>query len=309
MKLESAAIASICLIILVFGCQRKSVVKKDDIVDPGITIGDTLTAGKIEYAGVRSSSYGINPFPDPAGWKIAMESMSSYFEGSTPCAIWILGVMGDSKTCHIEMPSNGKTYKNIHFSETEFHTNYLRYFDNAGIKVFLQIEPASANMNELIDLVLGKYQQHPCVIGFGIDVEWYRVSENPGWGVKVEDDSAKAWEAKVKSYNNDYRLFLKHWDRNWMPPEYRGDIIFVDDSQGFENFASMEDEFVNYWAKHFHPNTVYFQFGYSSDKSWWQYLTTPPQYIGAMLEKNIEQNFGLFWIDFTLRDIFPIPEK
>lgn len=259
----------------------------------------------IIYAGVRSSSYGIDPFPEPEGWQKAMQTMSEYFEGSTPCAIWIVGKFERNKACHLFFPSDGKTYTNIEFETEDTHERYLSLFDRVGIKVFLQVEPASADLPTLIDIVLNRYKHHPCVIGFGVDVEWHRESENPEWGVPVNDQQAEMWEQRVKAHNPQYKLFLKHWDRNWMPKNYRGDIIFVDDSQILPNLDAMLDEFVNYWSAYFYPNMVLFQIGYPSDKSWWEKLENPPSEIGMAIASRIKQDCGIFWVDFTLRDVLP----
>lgn len=264
---------------------------------------ETMHARKVIYAGVRSSTYGIDSFPEPSGWESAMITMSGYWDGSTPCAIWIVGEFRGPKDCHLFFPSDGKNYTNVLFHDTDKHEKYLNYFDKTGIKVFLQVEPADADVNTLIDLVLNRYKHHECVIGFGIDVEWYRESKNPEWGVKVEDDLAEEWEAKVKSHNTEYRLFLKHWDRDWMPKKYRGDIIFVDDSQILRNLKEMVDEFADYWADFFKPNTVFFQIGYKSDKPWWQKLDNPPKNIGDAIKERVEQDVGIFWVDFTLRNV------
>jgi hypothetical protein len=268
-----------------------------------------ISPAKVLFAGVRSSSYGIEPFPEPPEWQNAMRTMSGYFEGSTPCAIWIVGEFRRPKDCQLYFPGDEKQYPYIQFDTLDKHERYLSFFDKAGIKVFLQVEPAQADMITLIDLVLERYKHHECVIGFGVDVEWYREFENPEWGVKVDDASAKQWEARVKSHNPQYRLFLKHWDRSWMPEKYRGDIIFVDDSQIFKDFNFMVEEFVNHWANYFKPNTVFYQIGYRSDRAWWKKLNNPPKTIGDAIRKRIEQDCGIFWVDFTLREVFLLAEE
>ena len=91
-----------------------------------------------------------------------------------------------------------------------------------------------------------------------------------------------------------------------MPPTYRGDIIFVDDSQMLQNFEAMLDEFVNYWSGYFEPNMVFFQIGYNSDKPWWNILDDPPLDIGDAIAQNISQDCGVFWVDFTLEDVLPL---
>ncbi len=262
-----------------------------------------LTVPNISYAGVRSSSYGIRPFPVPEGWERAAAHMTECFEGSSPCLLWIVGVKHGDRTCRLEFPGDSRNHTDILFVEADLHRAYLSHFDRAGIKVFLQVEPGHAEVPALIDLVLGRYRRHPCVIGFGVDVEWYREADRPGRGVRVTDLEAQAWEEKVKSHDPDYRLFLKHWDRRWMPPRYRGDIIFVDDSQMFENLDHLQKEFTRYWAEYFRPNTVFFQIGYPRDRSIWGRLAHPPRDIGLTIARNITQECGIFWVDFTLREI------
>jgi hypothetical protein len=260
----------------------------------------------VAFAGVRSSRYGIKPFPEPEAWQKAIEKMGGYFPGSTPCAIWIVGKFKWRTTCLLHFPSEGQGYPNIEFEESDQSERYLAHFDHTDIKVFLQVEPAHADMATLIDLVLGRYKHHRCVIGFGVDVEWYREADRPEWGIPVDDETARQWEARVKSHNPSFRLFLKHWDPDWMPETYRGGIVFVDDSQELKNLEAMVAEFQNLWADRFYPNLVFFQVGYNSDKPWWQKLDNPPQTIGRAIAGKVKQSCGIFWVDFSLREVFKL---
>lgn len=269
-----------------------------------LVIEDTEPVPNITFAGVRSSSYGIKPFPSPAQWGTYIKAMSGYFRHASPCAIWIVGIVSDQTGCFLNFPSEGEQLPDIVFGETDENEAYLNLFDESGITVFLQVEPANGDVPTLIDLVLKRYGHHKCVIGFGVDVEWYREHENPGWGVKVDDRTAETWERIVKTHHSDYRLFLKHWDRLWMPPNYRGDIVFVDDSQNLGSLDSMVEEFSSYWAAFFSPNTVLFQVGYESDRIWWQNLDNPPRSIGEAIGRRVAQDCGIFWVDFTLREVF-----
>lgn len=261
----------------------------------------------IKYAGVRSSNYGIKPFPSKEEWKNALFTMQEKFEGTIPTAIWIVGVMRGSENMYLEFPSEGKEVKNVIFAEEDKHEPYLKYFDENGIKVFLQVESANADMLEVIDLVLNRYKHHPCVIGFGVDVEWYRVKDNPGTGMKVTDELAEQWEKRVKEHNPGYKIFLKHWDPLWMPPTYRGEIFFVDDSQMLESLEAMVNEFKNQWAAKFYPNPVIFQIGYMADKKWWGNFEDPPKYMGEKIAEAIKDHeCGIIWVDFTLKDVVPV---
>ncbi len=155
----------------------------------------------------------------------------------------------------------------------------------------------------LIDLVLGQYSHHPCVIGFGVDVEWYKSDGGPE-GTPVSDAEARAWADAVRRHDPDYLLFLKHWDYNWLPPTERQGIVFVDDSQIFANFDELASEFAD-WGKHFAPAPVAFQYGYPADKPWWSKLPDPPGDIGRRILDLVPNTSALFWVDFTVLEVFP----
>ena len=264
-------------------------------------------------SGFRASrllgNYPNNTFPPAAYWSLVGTQMSAKFDNSTPVGIWIVGLYQDNGYCSLSFPNTtGNTYDSIYFSSYDKDEAYLQHFDTTGIHVFLQVESGAAEVGDLIDIVFAQYGSHPCVTGFGVDVEWYRANLYPE-GKAVSDSLAAAWEAKVKAYNPDFQLFLKHYTTNRMPPEYRGDILFVDDSQDF-NFSNcplctMTDEY-GQWAETFAPNRSAFQFGYPADQSWWQDYDDPPATIGQSLIDNIPTCGGLFWVDFTVTDIFPL---
>jgi hypothetical protein len=155
----------------------------------------------------------------------------------------------------------------------------------------------------LIDLVLSRYGKHPSVIGFGIDVEWYRGVETDS-GIPVTDDVAIKWEARVKAHNQAYRLFLKHYDQAWLGQGYRGEIVFVDDSQQFADADVFVKEFAAF-GQHFYPNAVMYQIGYRDDRKWWSRFATPPKDLGEKLCALTRQECGVIWVDFTLRDVLP----
>ncbi len=254
-------------------------------------------------AGVRSSEYGIKPFPAPQGWEQAMATVAGYFPGAHKAAIWIVGTVGEEGTAQLEFPGDGTTYPHVVFAREDRHEDYLRYFDEHDVQVFLQVEPGLADVPTLIDLVLDRYGGHPSVIGFGVDVEWYVDIENGG--LPVTDAAARDWEARVQAHSPAYRLFLKHWDPLYMPSGYRGDLVFVDDSQEFDNLASMRAEFA-VWARTFYPNPVFYQIGYAADRKWWHELDEPPQAVGAALAQRTRQACGIFWVDFTLRQVVEV---
>jgi hypothetical protein len=275
---------------------------------PTLCIGQS-GGQRVKFAGVRSSAYGIKPFPTPEGWGKAMNTMAGYFPGSTPVGVWIAGRLNGRTTginLEFPRPNDGVDYGPLYtFADTDKHEPFLSYFDANGIKVFLQIEPGFADVNKSMDLVLNRYKHHPSVIGFGIDIEWFNNAKTDAPNGLATDALVKGWEANVKSHNPKYRLFVKHFRKGDLPPSYRGDVVFVNDSQ---QIASLDEFIAEYkdFADFFYPNTVMFQIGYRSDKVWWGNLATPiPKVLGEKLVSKTRQDCGVVWVDFTLRDVLP----
>lgn len=269
-------------------------------------------ADSLRVAGFRASrilnSYPNNQFPSADYWVSTGRLMAGKFPSANPASIWIVSLYISNGVTQLNFPNPGGSYPYINFISTDQNESYLTRFDQEGFKVWLQVEPGAASIDTLIHLVLNRYKHHPCVKGFGVDVEWYLANLYSG-GKKVTNEEAQRWEQKVKSIDTSYTLFLKHYGQSWMPPNYRGQILFVDDSQDF-NFSSnpfnaMVNEFKS-WGQKFSPNKVAFQYGYKADTTWWKKLNDPPATIGNALIANIPNCYGLFWVDFTITQVFPI---
>ena len=151
--------------------------------------------------------------------------MTAKFPESHPEAIWIVGnFLGDCKTY---LSFNAVTEdRNIVSGYVDMNQQPLDLFDMNGFKVWLQVEPANDDMITLIDLVLNQYKHHPSVIGFGVDVEWYKSDGSP-LGTPITDEEAEAWVKAIRAHNPNYKLFLKHWEIEYMPPTYRDGVVFI----------------------------------------------------------------------------------
>jgi hypothetical protein len=228
--------------------------------------------------------------------------MASRFDGSGPAVVWIVGTMNFPTVCMLNFPSPGGKHPNISFSSIDQNEAYLNLFDQTGAQVWLQVEPADADVPTLIHLVLGRYAAHPSVIGFGIDVEWHKWSSDKE-GIAVTDAEAQAWSEQVRSYNPDYQIFFKHWLPSKMPPTYRDGVMFLDDSQMFQSIDQMVAEF-DAWGRTFAPAPVGFQYGYEADQEWWSALSDPPKDIGQELLDMIPNTTDLYWVDFTMEQIW-----
>lgn len=226
--------------------------------------------------------------------------MASRFPGAHPEAIWIVGELqaGGSRLSFPGQSDNPL----IQFTTQDLNEAALTRFDQGGIKVWLQVEPGDAPVDQLIRLVLQRYGQHPCMIGVGVDVEWYHSTHDPQ-GIQVSDADAAAWLGAARAFNPDYRLLLKHWETGKMPPTLREGILFVDDSQQFQSLDQMVVEFTA-WSQSFYPAPVAFQFGYPDDRAWWGSFADPANQIGQAILKKVPNTAGLYWVDFTVLDVF-----
>ena len=278
----------------------------------------------VSRAGLRASPYGPRkPFPGIEYWLRSSKDMARRFPASAPAHIWIVSSMERDTTrpgeqaltsrTRLTFPApqgNSKKYKNIVFTDEDINEPYLKAFDRSGHKVWLQVEPAMADVPTLIDLIMERYGHHPCVIGFGIDVEWHKWTEKDNEGVAVSDEEVRSWAERLRRINHSYLLFLKHWEKDKLPPAYREGLVFIDDSQIFPSLDEMLIEFSR-WSRWFYPAPVGFQYGYPSDRPWWQKLKDPPAEIGRAILAVAPNTADLYWVDFTMKEIWPDkePEK
>lgn len=252
-------------------------------------------------AGFRYSVYGPDWDPGPKYWAGVGTDMAGRFEGAVPEAVWIVGRLFE-EGCQLSFPVEASDPL-IRGTEKDLNEEALSLFDQLGFRVWLQIEPGNASVEELIRLMLERYAHHESVIGAGVDAEWYRSVSNPE-GHAVSDAEAEAWLRVVRSVDPEYRLFLKHWRIDKMPPTVRDGLVFIDDSQILPSLEAMVAEFAR-WGRAFAPSPVGFQYGYPSDRPWWSQLEDPPRDIGEAIVKAVPNTEGLYWVDFTVLELFP----
>jgi hypothetical protein len=262
----------------------------------------TATAGERQLgAGFRFSTYGPDYDPGPEYWAGVGQDMAARFPNATPETIWIVGrLRGEGTLLSFPAVSDDPL---IHTTTEDNNEATFKLFDRLGIRVWLQVEPGNAPVEELIHLMLQQYSHHPSVVGVGVDVEWYRSTDKPD-GKAVTDEEAIAWLAAARSHNPDYRLFLKHWEISKMPTTARDGLLFVDDSQELASLEAMVLEFAE-WGRAFAPAPVGFQYGYESDRHWWRPLDDPPADIGESILESVPNTEGLYWVDFTALELFP----
>ncbi len=257
---------------------------------------------KLQGAGIRSSTYGRPDDPGPEYWARTGTEIAAKFPGAKPEAIWIVSrLKGRGTEMSFPVPPGGDPL--ITGMPEDISEPVLRLFDRLGYRVWLQTEPGWAPVDQAFHVMLDRYGHHTCVIGVGVDVEWHR-SNNPDLGDPVTDEMARTWLAAARSHNPSYRIFLKHFREDVMPPTVRDGILFVDDSQIFTSLDHMVDEFAK-WGRTFAPAPVGFQFGYQTDKPWWGPMRDPVKEIGDRILAATPNTEMLIWVDFSVRDVFP----
>ncbi len=209
-----------------------------------IAIGVSVSAAqtdKFQGAGIRSSTYGRPNDPGPGYWARTGTEIAAKFPGAKPEAIWIVSrLKGRGTEMSFPVPPGGDPL--ITGMPEDISEPVLQLFDKLGYSVWLQTEPGWAPVDKAFHVMLDRYGHHKCVVGVGVDIEWHR-SNNPDLGDPVTDEMARTWLAAARSHNPSYRMFLKHFREDVMPPTVRDGLVFVDDSQIFKSSDEMIEEF------------------------------------------------------------------
>jgi hypothetical protein len=270
------------------------------------------------YAGLRRSTYSWEDKKpklcrDNAWWAGKARKFAASLSGNgvlfQPVVIEIVSIYLDNGHCEMEFaqPKGIAKPKGVDFFNPKASINHekaLSVYDEMGVKAIIQIEPGDADVAECLELVHAAFGKHPCVIGYGVDAEWYRTKgSKKNEGIPIADADAKLWMEKVLAFGTKYTLFLKHWDTSHMPPTFRHhNLWFLSDSQQFGNLKGLIDDFSD-WGKHYRKQTVGFQFGYPEDSKWWRKLSKPTRDISLALIKEIPNAKYLFWVDFTAPNV------
>ncbi len=259
-------------------------------------------ADRLQGAGIRSSTYGRPTDPGPGYWARTGVEIAAKFPGAKPEAVWIVSRLRDRGT-QMSFPVPAGVDPLITGMDEDISEPVLQLFDKLGYNVWLQTEPGWAAVDKAFDVMLDRYGHHKCVVGVGVDVEWHR-SNSPDLGDPVTDEMARTWLAAARAHNPAYRMFLKHFRENVMPPTFRDGVVFVNDSQIFKSVEEMIEDFST-WGKAFAPAPVGFQYGYNSDKPWWGLMKDPVKEIGDRVLATTPNTEFLIWVDFSVRDVFP----
>ena len=298
---------------LIFGILILTIVSGFNFGPMNVQSADAAELSPI--AGWRSSQYGDylssgHDQSDPAYWISVAQQMSAKFPGFTPGGVLVIGEIdgtpGTATSTFLPFPKPTGTYPKVNFGTVDKIEPLLDAYDSAGLKVYLQVESADADIPMLMDLIMNRYQHHPSVIGFGVDAEWYHEAQYPGEGRKLTNAEVNDWAAQVKTFDPDYKLLVKHWDYAWLSNARPSNVLFLTDSEQIGSLNNAKNEYIA-WIDHFGTSEVGFQIGYPSDQSWWSTLTDPAASImNPVIAARPNANIGaIFWVDFSALAAFP----
>ncbi|HUU47897.1 MAG TPA: hypothetical protein VMW55_03840 [Nitrosopumilaceae archaeon] len=272
-------------------------------------------ATMVKVAGWRSSEYGDeyqygHDQNDSDYWINMAQKMSANFPGSTPGGVLVIGQIdgdsGSATSTSLPFPKPAGSHPKVNFGTFDKIEPLLTAYDNAGLKVYLQVESGDADIPMLMDLIMDRYKHHPSVIGFGVDAEWYHEAQYPGWGRPLSDNEVNAWASQVKTFDPNYNLLLKHWDWSYLSNARPDNVLFLTNSEEIGSLSATTSEYIA-WIDHFGDAQVGFQIGYPSDQSWWSNFEDPASSImNPVLESRPNANIGaVYWVDFSVLKVFP----
>lgn len=298
--------------------EQKSPIKKEQgMRKPKLSLNKPAPGEPALYAGLRRSSYGLSKRNSTETWwavraKEFAASIGDKVKGDgyvQPVIIQIVsGYSGDGGTViEFEKPKgfNGST-RGMTFALDRGinHEKSLTTYDEHGVSAIIQFESGNSDVLANLDVAHKAFGHHPCIIGYGIDAEWYFTKESKDkTGKPLEDEDVEKWMERVLSFNPKYTLFLKHWNPRHMPLEYRHpNLWFLSDSQIFPDLDSLMDDF-SYWATCMKKQVAGYQYGYPKDRIWWKNMEKPTVEIGLRILQDIPNTRFLFWVDFTADEV------
>jgi hypothetical protein len=272
---------------------------------PGAAAAAGRQAATPLHVGLRRSSYGLRgKNADHAWWAAQAKKFAARFPGAVPTIIEIVSTYQDDDSTQFEFARPGdvaQTAKGMQFTRGRLdHEKALAEYDRQGVQAIVQVEPGSADMVRCLQIIHRKFAKHSCVVGLGLDAEWFFTKQSPKKeGRPISDAEAKAWLEATLAMNPKYTLFLKHFSSKHLPPTYRHPRLwFLDDSQEFQSTDECLADFKD-WARHCPGTTTGYQFGYKADRAWWSKIENPPVDLGRRIQTSIPSAGYLFWVDFT----------
>lgn len=252
------------------------------------------TSGNDFFIGTTGSRYGINPFPNAELWVDYLKKLSSIDKDAQMSILWAVGTY-KSDGMKLSYPGHDTPKNNIYYSDIDYNEDYLTYFDNNDIKVYLLIEPGIVSAADIINDILERYSSHKSVAGVCVDLEWYRGGNNNN--VYLKDIGR--WLNTVLYFNDEYKLMVKHWNIKKIEPLLNESVVYIQSMQGITNIDELKRRH-SLWVRKFYPCHVGLEVGFEKNiKLGGDFDVSINSIHNEIIELSAEKS-SIYWNESTL---------
>jgi hypothetical protein len=237
---------------------------------------------------------------DNLGWTTSAKTLAARFPGAHPVILHRCSSDRPDGTTRFGFPLppgyRGST-SGLFFRLDKFdHEQALTTYDHEGVSVILELRPASTDVLNCFEVALAAFGQHRCLLGFGIDVDAYRIRESgDGVGLPITDADAQRWMERLLRFKPTALLVLKHFEPQYLPPTYRHpNLCLVTDDRGFASQAEWLKSFRD-WHRALGEASLGAFYGSETDASWAGAIPQAPIALGRALLHEWPHSGVLLW--------------
>lgn len=252
------------------------------------------------FYGTTGSRHGIKPYPSKEQWIDYINDISET-GNYEPAILWIVGSYHDGGI-KFNFPGKNISHKAVFFSDIDINEQYLEFFDKKNVKVFLYIEPGRGDLNTALRAMIQRYSHHKCIVGVAIDLEWYKTDSSNPFGSLIQSTEIEDILTKIKSFNAEYKLLLKHWDINKIEKYDNKDLLYLQSMEGIKSLEELIDRH-KIWSRFFYPNSVGSEVGFVKDMLFWSHFDDPINDIPSILDKYTKEKSSFFWSETSLYEV------
>lgn len=252
------------------------------------------------YYGTTGSRHGIKPYPSKEQW-LNYINMISESSNNEPAILWVVGSY-QSNGIKLNFPGSDDKSKKVYFSDIDLNEQYLDFFDKNNIRVFLLLEPGSADLKMAISAVLNKYSNHKSISGVCLDLEWYKIDSSNPFGLTHTVSDIENLLNHINEYNEKYKLILKHWDINKIEKYDNKNLIYLQSMEGIKSIEELIDRH-KIWSRFYYPNSIGIEVGFIKDLKFWNSFKEPLKEIPLIMDKLTSEKSSFFWSESSLHQI------
>ncbi|UCH02313.1 MAG: hypothetical protein JSV20_00485 [Candidatus Bathyarchaeota archaeon] len=243
------------------------------------------------YVGVGMSPWSLNDKSADEWIQVAHYLASQCDTNGTIAPLLGISIGGMQKdgSCHLFTTRQSQDPSDPYIKYgTDYLTPILKQADTEGVAIFLGVESGRARVSNLLTILETRTRNHPCVIGFMVDMEWVLEVSKDKRESLIDD-----WYRQVRDYGN-YQLYLVSWVTSRIDRYDEPHIVYLYDGQDFIGYSHME-RYIMDWGDSFHPAKVGVYYGYNSDWDWQQGYTVKS--LQALILSVPNARYVLYWTE------------